>query len=362
MSDGELKRLQKLLSRREKEISFYREIGKALTSTLEFDRVLFLVLERVREMLGAESWALILAEDAARDSREKEFRFELAKDVKGEDLRNHRVKPGEGIAGRVAETGIPLIVTDFTEDPRFPGGVDRVTGTSMTSLLSLPLINKKSVVGVLEWINKKGGRPFTQRDLGEAAKWADYVAIIIERSNLYQVMANLAVTDDLTKLFNFRYLDQALDAEIKRCRRYHSTVSVIFLDLDRFKLVNDGHGHLVGSRTLVEVARILVDNLRDVDIIARYGGDEFVVVLPYTSPDVAYKITLRLQRAVQQHHFLSEEGLDLRVTASFGVAGFPEHAQNKTDLIRIADQAMYEAKNRGRDRIVTADEMLTSQS
>jgi diguanylate cyclase (GGDEF)-like protein len=238
--------------------------------------------------------------------------------------------------------------------------VDKVTGLGVRSVLALPVINKKKTVGVLEWLNKKNGGDFTKQDLQLASRWTDQAAIVIERSNLYQVMANLAVTDDLTKLFNFRYLDQALEAEIKRCRRYKSTVSVIFLDLDRFKLVNDNHGHLMGSKTLKEVAHILVDNLRDVDIIARYGGDEFVVVLPYTPSDVAYKITLRLQRAIQQYRFLSDEGLSLNVTASFGLAGFPQHASNKTDLIRLADQAMYEAKNRGRDRIVISEPLLSS--
>ena len=355
VTQKELRELRSVLRKKNKEFLYFLEVGKALTSTLEFDRVLHLIMERVQQMIRSESWSILLVEGDTQ-----ELYFELVKGRKSEEVKNVRIKLGEGIAGKVAETGRPLLVTDVSKDFRFASGVDKVTGLGVRSVLALPVINKKKTVGVLEWLNKKNGGDFTKQDLQLASRWTDQAAIVIERSNLYQVMANLAVTDDLTKLFNFRYLDQALEAEIKRCRRYKSTVSVIFLDLDRFKLVNDNHGHLMGSKTLKEVAHILVDNLRDVDIIARYGGDEFVVVLPYTPSDVAYKITLRLQRAIQQYRFLSDEGLSLNVTASFGLAGFPQHASNKTDLIRLADQAMYEAKNRGRDRIVISEPLLSS--
>src|SRR3970040_2754878 len=131
----------------------------------------------------------------------------------------------------------------------------------------------------------------------------------IERASLYHKMANLSITDDLTKLFNLRYLYRVLDTEVKRCRRYNSTFSIIFLDLDSFKLVNDTHGHLIGSKTLVEVALMLVSSLRDVDIISRYGGGEFVIVLPHTTVDMAYKMRTRIHNDIMRHSFLIEEGL-----------------------------------------------------
>jgi diguanylate cyclase (GGDEF)-like protein len=136
-------------------------------------------------------------------------------------------------------------------------------------------------------------------------------------------------------------------------------LSLIFLDLDYFKMVNDRYGHLMGSRVLVEVAELLIRNLRDVDIISRYGGDEFVVVLPETGLRTTQAITKRLHRAFHRHEFLSQEGLKLHLTASFGIAGFPDHARNKKDLIRLADQAMYEAKYGGRDRVCMARRRTT---
>jgi diguanylate cyclase (GGDEF)-like protein len=355
--EKDLIQLRRLVKIREKELSLFRKISKALTSSLEFDRVLHLLMDHIQKMVSAENWSVLLLDQNARD-----LYFDLVKGRAPEETRSHRLRIGEGGAGWVAETGQPLIMTEVSKDPRFPEGIDRFTQREVHSVLYTPLINNKKIVGILEWINYKKGGSFTRKDLETVGLWTDLVTVVVERANLYQVMSNLAVTDDLTKLFNFRYLDQALESEIKRCRRYHSMVSVIFIDLDHFKMVNDKHGHLSGSKTLIEVAHILVENLRDVDIVARYGGDEFVIVLPYTPVDMAFNITQRLQRSIQKYSFLAGEGLNLKVTASFGIAGYPEHAENKTDLIRAADQAMYEAKNLGRDRIVMAEPLLSPAS
>ena len=181
-------------------------------------------------------------------------------------------------------------------------------------------------------INKRREILFEKKDLDLLTKLVDQAAIALERSSLYQKMSDLVITDDLTKLFNFRYLDQTLDIELKRSQRYGSRISLIFFDMDYFKLVNDNHGHLVGSKVLSEVAQILINSLRDVDIVARYGGDEFVIVLPETKVDTAIKITHRLHKAIREHEFLKEEGLKLHLSASYGISGYPDHARTKKDL------------------------------
>ncbi len=341
--------LKQELRQRTRELSFFINSSKALTSALEFKKVLKIIMEKAQTLIKCEDWSLLLL-----DEETQELYFEMSKEKKAKDVMNRRIKMGEGIAGWVAKKGIPQIVADLPRDSRFNRSVERRNYNHAKSILCVPIVNKRRPIGVLEMVDKVSGEPFEEKDLDLLVKLVDQAAIAIERSQLYQKMADLARTDDLTKLFNFRHLDQTLDLEIRRCQRYGSQVSLIFLDMDYFKLVNDRHGHLMGSKVLVEVAQILTNNLRDIDIIARYGGDEFVVVLPETNVDTTYQISQRLQQATRDHDFLNEEGLKIKLSASFGISGYPVHAKNKKDLILLADQAMYQAKYGGRDRICIA--------
>lgn len=343
-------RLRTELAQRTRELAFFINSGKALTSTLEFNKVLRIIMERAQQLIKCEAWSLLLL-----DEEKQELRFVAVKGGQRREVKRFRLRIGQGIAGWVAKTGQPRIVHNVRKDPHFYRAVDRVTRFKTRSVLCVPIVNKKKTVGVLEMINKRNGMPFEQKDQELLVQLVDQAAIALERANLYQQMSDLAVTDDLTKLFNFRYLDQILDREISRCQRYGSVLSIIFFDMDYFKHVNDTHGHLMGSRVLIEVAQILLRNLRNVDIVARYGGDEFVVVLPETSVKTTLRITSRLHRALQEYDFLKEERLKVRLTASFGIAGYPEHATTKRDLVSLADQAMYKAKNSGRNQICVAE-------
>jgi diguanylate cyclase (GGDEF)-like protein len=344
----ENRRLKRELRQRTRELSFFINVGKALTSTLEFRKVLKIIMEKAQRLIRCESWAILLLSDT-----QQELSFELVKGPWLKEVRDIRIKVGEGLEGQVAQSGVPLIISNLErEQPlkRQP----LLRRLKAKSVLCVPIVSKKKTLGVLEMVNKLNGAPFGKTDVDLLLKLVDHAAIALERSFLYQQMSDLAIMDDLTRLYNFRHLDRVLENEIRRGQRYGSTVSLVFLDMDHFKHVNDRHGHLNGSKVLVEMAQLLLRNLREVDIVARYGGDEFVVVLPQTSVPIARKIVERIQESLRKNEFLKEDGLRLKLSASFGIAGFPEHAKNKTDLIRLADQAMYRAKETGRDRLCIA--------
>jgi two-component system cell cycle response regulator len=166
---------------------------------------------------------------------------------------------------------------------------------------------------------------------------------------------SLIYIDDLTKLYNNRYLNVVLDREMKRSERYRNFFSVLFMDIDFFKRINDTHGHLVGSRVLTEVGAVLRSCVRDSDTVARYGGDEFVVLLVETNSDEAMLVAERMRKAIESERLVQSMGLDVRLTISIGIAAFPEHATTKQHLLNLADQAMYRGKESTRNVVFLAN-------
>ena len=183
----------------------------------------------------------------------------------------------------------------------------------------------------------------------------DYAAIAIENAHAVARIQELTMTDDATHLFNARHLRNVLPTEIERARRFDQPLGIIFLDIDHFKQVNDMHGHSAGTRVLAEAAEVITRTMRSVDLAFRYGGDEFVVVLPQTGGSAAASAATRLLVAIRARRFLSPEGLSLRLSASMGVASYPNDADNATALLDRADQRMYAVKNSTRDGIATED-------
>lgn len=212
-------------------------------------------------------------------------------------------------------------------------------------VLAVPLVSAQRTLGVIEAVREgEDLSAFKESEVEIVGALAFPVASALANSVRIAEAERLSQTDDLTKLHNARYLRQYLLNEVRRARRYTSSVTVLFLDIDDFKRINDEHGHLVGSHVLMEMAMIILSSVRDTDVVARYGGDEFVIVLPETDLEMAAIVAERVREKIEGHAFTGGRRLELALTASFGVANFPEHAQSPQQLVAYADSAMYEAK------------------
>jgi len=163
--------------------------------------------------------------------------------------------------------------------------------------------------------------------------------------------------DDLTGLFNTRYMEISLQTELKRARRYKSRLSVLFIDLDHFKNVNDEHGHLVGSKMLVDTGKVLKSCVREIDVVIRYGGDEFVVLLIETDRPGAEKVAERIRASIQDYDFRFRDDLLLHITCCVGVATYPDDADTRAQLVHLADKAMYRGKQTTRNVVYSAADL-----
>jgi diguanylate cyclase (GGDEF)-like protein len=212
-------------------------------------------------------------------------------------------------------------------------------------IVAIPLVCGDRMIGVLEGVREgEQARSFKQSEVALLEAVSLPIASALANAVRIAEAERLSQTDDLTKLHNARYLRQFLLNEIRRARRYGSSVAALFLDLDDFKRINDIHGHLVGSHVLMEMAAVILSSVRDTDAVARYGGDEFVIVLPDTGTELAGTVAERIREKIENFEFTGGRRLKLRLTASFGVAAFPQHASSPQQLVACADTAMYEAK------------------
>jgi diguanylate cyclase (GGDEF)-like protein len=253
-------------------------------------------------------------------------------------------------ANWVMRHGVEFIAGSQAADPRSAPGA---AGT----VIALPLVCRGRTMGVLVGLDPdpSTAAPAVGPSLLLALREIlTPVAIALDNALALQKAEAQSVTDDLTRLFNARYLGSVLSRETKRALRSGRPLSLLFVDLDGFKLVNDRHGHLAGSRALTEVAAIARRCARETDIVARFGGDEFAFVLPDTASEGAVAVARRVTEQIRRFRFLANDGFDVRLTCSIGVATLPDVAAAGEDLLRAADTAMYRVKAAGKDGIHVA--------
>jgi diguanylate cyclase (GGDEF)-like protein len=330
------------------ELSIFHEVAKALTSSLNLDSILQTIMEKVAEYFRPDTWSLLLV-----DEGKDELYFAIAVGDAADALKNVRLKLGEGIAGWVAKHGEPLIVPDVYTDPRFAKRVDEMTKWQTRSIICVPLKAKHRVLAVMQLINVPMSS-FGDSEMFFLRAICDYAAIAIDNARAVERIQELTITDDCTGLYNARHLYKVLESEVYRSARFGYEFTVLFIDLDHFKQVNDTHGHLVGSKLLAEIGYTIKSHLRLIDYAFRYGGDEFVVLLPQTGKESALIVARRLLESFRKSQFLKDDALNLNVRASLGVASYPDDAKSAHEIIRQADEMMYMVKNSTRDNIGVA--------
>ncbi len=319
------------------------DFGKALTSELDPNRLLERVLEKVSKLFPSEYWSLLLIDEATET-----LRFELSIDLDLEQMKEFRLALGQGAAGQCALKQELLVLEDVKQYEFFDDKVDELSGYRTKSLVCVPIVFAGRTLGVLEMVNP---RALDKESIELLTIVSDYLAIAMENTRRYRKLRDMTIRDSLTGLYNQRYFYRSLTMLVKNCNAEEGCFSLIFMDIDDFKTVVDTQGHLNGSRTLREIAQNIQGCLKDSSFAVAYGGDEFVVVLPDTDRFHAAETAREIRDSIKTTTFLTRWGRNVQVTASFGVATFPDNARNIEELLALADQAMFRVKNTGKDRV-----------
>jgi len=322
-------RLFKREQRRSSHLALLNELGRKANSVLNPKELLPTICRQVRSAFGYDLGRIEMMAPGG-----EELVVE-AEDGYGPELIGRRIRVGEGLSGAAADSGEPVLANSVVKEPRYfalhPG---------IRSALSLPLKYREELMGVLS-LESKQAYAFSSHDVLTLRTLADQLAVALHNAHVYQAALEQAITDGLTGLKTHRYFMEALDREWRHSTRSGQTFSVIMMDLDGFKQVNDRHGHLEGDKVLSAVANLLNDRVRQSNVVARYGGDEFAIILPGARTDQAVTLGERLRTSLESDRYLAAHS----VTASFGIASFPLHGPTQEEILRVADSGMYLAKH-----------------
>lgn len=338
-------------------------ISSAISSTLELEPILQTAVEEVGRALNARRAALVLWQEGT-SLPEGISVYERAEDPVDDappvrDIYQKRLQAVDSVTSYVEPPVLPVIeraahenaarvTRPFSPQNTFEsvclGGAVEVPGS-----LEIPLTYRNSIIGVLVVEDDTPYRDWEDEEMLMVRTVSDQLAIAISHARLFRQVQTQAMTDSLTGLYNHRYFQERLDREIKMADRNNESLSLILLDLDHLKRINDTHGHRAGDATLCHVACILQSTVRDIDICARYGGEEFVIILPQCEREAAFQVAERVREAIA----LKPSPRVGAVTASIGYVTYPAPARSKEEMIEMADRAMYLAKDAGRNRVRT---------
>jgi len=315
------------------------DIVRAVNATLEPPRIAEVVVDRAATWVPAPCWAVVSSDLSGQLSV----------------LADRGLTPDMGpavyaIATWVMHRNTDFVTADLSLDARIAGGM-------AGAVIAFPLSCRGRRIGALVALDRQSSsrEPRMAASMLRAVRvLLEPVSVALDNALLLKRAEALSVTDDLTHLYNSRYLNQVLRRETKRASRNGRPLSLLFIDLDGFKSVNDTHGHLFGSRALVEAAAVIRSSARETDVVARFGGDEFALVLPDTGGEGSFAVGERIRERIAAHTFLAGDGLDIHLTVSVGVATLPDVAASSEELMQAADDAMYRVKAAGKNGIQSA--------
>jgi diguanylate cyclase (GGDEF)-like protein len=332
-------RLHDLERRRSRQLEAINTIARQITAVVDIDELLHKAGMLIIESFAVEHAMVLLNEDEGMVLRAHEGNLTPL-------TREGFVLPhGSGLAARVMESGRPLIENNVSTNPEYFPAV-----AETRSEIILPLVSMGQTIGVLA---VESSRPdaFEKADLTPLESVADICASAIQNARYFDRIRQLAYRDGLTGSFNRRFFEMRILEEIERVKRYDSVLSVVMIDIDCFKTVNDEFGHLLGDEVLRQVTTLISPQLRRSDVLCRYGGDELAILLPETDPERAASAAEKLRKTIAAWEF---SGVPKRVTISAGVASSPAHGKDRDQLIKAADHALYRAKQAGRNCVHSA--------
>jgi len=321
------------------------QVGQTIANCLEIERLGTLVVDSFANELGTDRALGIFPDEDGRLS---------LSELRGLDYEDAELIT-ETLLSRYADSSDTFWLRERVTD-LFPPSTDSSGWPSpgMEEILILFVRSKTDLQGIVALFAPEGGSLPVEINQRSLHFLQNQTSLAFENAARFASARNMLYIDELTGLFNYRYLDLALDRELKRAERYGSSVALLFIDLDLFKGVNDTHGHLIGSRVLGEVGALLRKSVRDVDLVIRYGGDEYTIILVETDAESAAYVAERIRVTIESHRYIADEGYDIHLSACIGYACFPEDTKSKLELLEVADKAMYRGKFSGRNRVFRA--------